>query len=158
VSAASLPALAKTARTGHPQHRWPGNIIKRRATRRDPAVAARSGSRVSIHEGLGVRVSRGTVCSLGQPNKAIGHESQIEPWLAHGPARCFEARRSRTENAEIYGSGPFRGMWSCEHARQGVLPLPAGAGCQRIVSSPAKGKVFSLDIPFYRTRPPSIFR
>src|SRR5713226_6943287 len=29
------------------------------------------------------RVSRATVCPLGQPNKAIGLESPIEPWLAH---------------------------------------------------------------------------
>jgi hypothetical protein len=36
------------------------------------------GSGVSILGGLGKEVSRATVCPLGQPNKAIGHESQIE--------------------------------------------------------------------------------
>jgi hypothetical protein len=31
----------------------------------------------------GTQVSLLTLCPLGQPNKAIGHESQIELWLPH---------------------------------------------------------------------------
>ena len=47
----------------------------------------RSGSRESIqpsrrqHVCLRHEVSLLTLCPLGQPKKAIGHESQIEPWL-----------------------------------------------------------------------------
>ena len=49
----------------------------------------RSGSRVSIHNPVTAEsvlrappVSGLTICPLGQPEKATGHESQIEPWLA----------------------------------------------------------------------------
>jgi hypothetical protein len=49
-------------------------------------------------------VSRVTVCPLGQPNKAIGLESQTEPWLANCP-RCFKAyKKPDGTNAEEYGS------------------------------------------------------
>jgi hypothetical protein len=34
---------------------------------------------------------------------------------------------------------------------EGAAELPGGAGCQE-QNLPAKGKVFLLDIPFYRTR------
>src|ERR1019366_2011045 len=39
------------------------------------------------------------------------------------------------------------------HVRMGLRASQRhpGAGCQRTFCSPAKGKVFSLDIPFYRT-------
>lgn len=52
-------------------------------------------SRVSIHNrvrlrmSLGHRVSRETLCPLGQPEKTIGQESPIEPWLAlHNHSAC----------------------------------------------------------------------
>jgi hypothetical protein len=50
-------------------------------------IFQRPGSRVSIQKRvrlnkcLAHQVSRLTVCLLGQPEKAIGRESQIEPWL-----------------------------------------------------------------------------
>ena len=56
----------------------------------------RSGSRVSIQNPVRLRrcfehrVSRETLGPLGQPEKAIGHESPIEPWLALQP-RCLSA-------------------------------------------------------------------
>ena len=37
-------------------------------------------------------------------------------------------------------------------AIEAVSEWPAGAGCQEKQNLPAKGKVFLLDIPFYRTR------
>ena len=46
------------------------------------------------------RVSRATVCPLGQPNKAIGHESPIEPWLAHRHHAGLQALRHGTKNAQ----------------------------------------------------------
>ena len=38
------------------------------------------------------------------------------------------------------------------HAIPVASQSPAGAGCQEKQNLPAKGKVFLLDIPFYRTR------
>jgi hypothetical protein len=38
------------------------------------------------------------------------------------------------------------------NAIEAASELPAGAGCQEKQHLPAKGKVFLLDIPFYRTR------
>ena len=38
-----------------------------------------------------------TICPLGQPNKAIGHESQIEPWLAIASTLLEGAMRPREE-------------------------------------------------------------
>ena len=55
----------------------------------------RSGSRVSIQNPVrprasGTKVFRETLCPLGQPEKAIGHEPQIEPWLAlHNHSACL---------------------------------------------------------------------
>jgi hypothetical protein len=51
----------------------------------------RSGSRESIQPArrqmcLQHEVSLLTLCPLGQPKKAIGHEPQIEPWLTHDSA------------------------------------------------------------------------
>jgi hypothetical protein len=117
---------------------------------RDPAVAERSGSRESIDAGFRHRVSRGTVCSLGQPNKAIGLESQIEPWLAIATTLLAGAKKPHGTTQ--------RSMGSCSEERntantlqQRVVQPHTGAGCQGTSSSPAKGKVFPLDIPFYRT-------
>src|ERR1035437_10193247 len=57
----------------------------------------RSGSRVSIHKTVRLRgcfghqVFRETLCPLGQPEKAIGEKSPIEPWLATAQPRCLSA-------------------------------------------------------------------
>jgi hypothetical protein len=89
---------------------------------------------------------RTTVCSLGQPNQAIvprlRRESQIEPWLASTPPRCF---RGATTGGEREPMSPMR------HAI-GLREERTGAGRHRN-PLPAKGKVFALDIPFHRTRP-----
>src|SRR5579859_7550147 len=68
-----------------------------------PAMAyrffRRSGSRASIRNPVrrngcfGQRVSRETLCPLGQPEKVIGRESQIEPWLAlHNHSACLRQK------------------------------------------------------------------
>jgi hypothetical protein len=56
----------------------------------------RSGSRVSINKTVRLRmcfkhqVFRETLFPLGQPEKAIGEKSQIEPWLAlHNRSACL---------------------------------------------------------------------
>src|SRR5215472_5565778 len=63
----------------------------------------RSGSRVSIHNRVTAEsvlrappVSGLTLCPLGQPEKAIGLESQIEPWLALRPPRCLPASETKS--------------------------------------------------------------
>src|SRR5271168_3433229 len=38
---------------------------------------------------FGQRVSHATLGPLGQPEKAMGHESRIEPWSPHLTAFCF---------------------------------------------------------------------
>src|SRR5438552_16439284 len=42
---------------------------------------------------------------LGQPNKAIGLESPIEPWLAHRHHSGLQALRHGTKNAATDGPG-----------------------------------------------------
>ena len=57
--------------------------------------------------GFGAGVSRGTVCSLGQPNKAIGLESQIEPWLATASTLLAGAKKPHGTTQNSYGVGTF---------------------------------------------------
>jgi hypothetical protein len=62
----------------------------------------RSGSRESIQPAgrqmcLKHQVSLLTLCPLGQPKKAIGHESQIELWLTHDSATVSLARVSEID-------------------------------------------------------------
>ena len=63
-------------------------------------IHARQGSRVSIQGMSRQTVSFPTLCLLGQPDKAIGLESQIEPWLAQCHPMQLAARRNRTERTE----------------------------------------------------------
>ena len=60
------------------------------------------------------------------------------------------AKKPHGTTQNFMGSGPMDVVMRTT-LRHRVLPLPTGAGCQGTSSSPAKGKVFSLDIPFYRT-------
>jgi len=55
---------------------------------------------MSILGGFRQSVSRATVCLLGQPNKAIGHESQIEPWLAIANPLLASAKEAAGKNAK----------------------------------------------------------
>jgi len=85
----------------------------------------RSGSRVSIRNPVRLRVlfghqvSRETLCPLGQPEKAIGEKSPIEPWLAlHNHSACCvrNRRASFREHHESAGKEtpqslvPLRGL------------------------------------------------
>ena len=91
-----------------------------------------------------------TVCPLGQPNKAIGLESQIEPWLANCP-HCLQAHRCPTEERNSKPPVEEEKLTTPWHR---VTQRQTGAGCQNKTSPSKKiGEVFSLDIPFYRTRP-----
>ena len=110
----------------------------------------RSGSKVSIQQHLRHRsvlrapqVSLLTLCPLAQPEKAIGHESQIEPWLtltttlldASETDERRYASKMNLENRENRGSSYQYMGWMSEKIS---LRLPVAGG------------VFFLDIPFYR--------
>ena len=66
------------------------------------SLSARIRGRVSTRlVGVPVEVSLLTLCPLGQPNKAIGHESQIEPWLTHiAQPFCLMAFQKSTESTQ----------------------------------------------------------
>ncbi len=92
-------------------------------------------------------VSRATVCPLGQPDIAIGLESQIEPWLPK--SRCFEVPEcSAVATSEMMRNIPAvttkilacaaRNLGRELDVRKTLLPF-------------AEGEVFFLDIPLYRT-------
>src|SRR5437588_3995343 len=75
---------------------------------------------------------------------ALGRESQIEPWLAVGQHAACRRKRVRTERQPMLPQTDSRsGTATCRPCR--------GAGCQKKPSSKKDGKVFFLDIPFYRT-------
>jgi len=108
----------------------------------------RSGSRVSIHNPVTAEsvlrappVSGLTICPLGQPEKATGHESQIEPWLAstttllacaRNRKRRHHKKMNRSEDKTPRASQHDVG-WKPERSN----PLPSVAG-----------EVFLLTFPF----------
>ena len=90
------------------------------------------------------RVSLLTLCPLAQPEKAIGHESQIELWLAittplldasETDERRY-ASKMNLENRKNRGSSHQYMGWMSERIS---LRLPVA------------GEVFFLDIPSYKT-------
>ena len=91
------------------------------------------------------RVSRATVCPLGQPNKAIGHESQIEPWLAHRHHSACRRSGTARRTQRLMDRDPAQ----CQGSR---TQPHTGLDVRKITPSCGKGELFSLDIPFYRTR------
>src|SRR5260370_11408274 len=94
-----------------------------------------------------LRVSRLTICPLGQPEKAIGLEPQIEPWLTpydHTACPRSEAEGRRHPSKMNHGKGKITGPHSMKWA-----------GCQdQLSASSSRRRSVSLDIPFYRTRKP----
>src|SRR2546430_16602003 len=65
------------------------------------------------------------------------------------PPSCLSALKSRPNERQV--DPEMRD--DANNTIQAASELPAGAGCQEKPNLPAKGKVFLLDIPFYRTRP-----
>ena len=93
---------------------------------------------------FGHQVSRETLCPLGQPEKAIGEKSPIEPWLAlHNHSACCvrNRRASLREHDE-----------SAEKEQSQSLVTLLGLDGKTIFPVPyRRGGAISLDIPFYRT-------
>ena len=73
-------------------------------------------------------------------------EPQIEPWLAKANELLVGAQRTNATNA----NPEMRA--DANNTIEAASQLLAGAGCQVKQNLPAKGEVFLLDIPFYRTR------
>src|SRR5216683_3263197 len=90
----------------------------------------RSGSRESIQPcsrqmGHKHEVSLLTLCPLGQPKKAIGHESQIELWLTHASVWLCPAFQNRPESLSGF---PSSAMISERSSRSRVrFAAPIGA-------------------------------
>jgi hypothetical protein len=67
-----------------------------------------------------------TVCPLAQPNKAIGLESQIEPWLANCPTAHRRKEAERKNAREIYGSDNLP-----PKSKPSYAPGPKSQRCKR---------------------------
>ena len=80
-----------------------------------------------------------TLCPLGQPKKAIGHESQIEPWLTHSAtvslARvseidsesriCFPScsiLSERSSPSRVRNAAPFGAPWTAPGRSEEHIP------------------------------------
>ena len=71
------------------------------------------------------QVSLLTLCPLGQPKKAIGQESQIEPWLAHCIPLCLFRFRNRL--APAHSLSLFADAFTTVLAVQVGFAAPIGA-------------------------------
>jgi hypothetical protein len=118
-------------------------------------IHARQGSRVSI-QGMSRQtvsfptVSFPTLCLLRQPDKAIGLESQIEPWLAHAiPCSLRREEIGREEQEKTMSLlSPAKGDRTTSLRHRASL-LRAGAGCRKSISSlQHHQKCFFLTSPF----------
>jgi len=106
---------------------------------------------------LGHRVSQPTLGPLGQPEKALGHESPIEPWLAldHRSAlRVLGLMASLRQVMKTAGRrNPNRWVTAPD------TPSPWRGRSEFVLDqmgwearkTPAVGEVFFLDFPLYRT-------
>src|SRR6267143_4530568 len=94
-----------------------------------------------------LRVSRLTICPLGQPEKAIGLEPQIEPWLPpdNRTACCVISQTTSSRQRDESG----------ETEQSRILTSIHGLDVRRNFFAPSsRGRTFFLDIPLYRTRKP----
>src|SRR5215467_9344015 len=113
-----------------------------------------------------MRVSDGTLCPLGQSNKAIGHESQIGPCIAthrvNNCQACCVSRKRLAPSRQGNGSADKKDPGHADtkqntrseedHSRRASARSNSRAECRdkNGAASSRRGD-FSLDIPFYRT-------
>src|SRR5271157_781451 len=104
--------------------------------------------------GLGAGVSRGTVCSLGQPKKAIGLESQIEPWLAIATTLLAGAKKPHGITQNFMGSTASDGRGPCE-SRSGTESCRCmrGLDVRTLLPRQRREKCFLLTCPFIEPGP-----
>ena len=112
------------------------------------------------------RVSDGTLCPLGQSNKAIGHESQIGPCVAthrvDNCQACCVLRKRLAPSRQGNGSAGKKDPWHADtkqdkrsgedHSQSESARSNSRAECRdkNGAASSRRGDFF-LDIPFYRT-------
>ena len=124
----------------------------------------RSGSRASIQNPVrpwgasGTQSHDETLCPLGQPEKAIGHEPQIEPWLA--PDNRFACRfqnwlassRSHDENRwERKPQQLCQAVQRTESLGRKARTIPAQPNGLESKKISGRSRGVFLDFPFYRT-------
>src|SRR6266853_4476213 len=92
-----------------------------------------------------LRVSRLTICPLGQPEKAIGLEPQIEPWLAFLlQPYCLSHQKPQASSRQQHDSAKKENPKS--------LPTLHGLESRAKIFAPSSRRgSFSLDSPLYRT-------
>jgi hypothetical protein len=96
-------------------------------------------------------VSLLTLCPLGQPNKAIGHESQIERWLPHATVSLVALPKSNRVSAPPFPlrspsqNGPRR-QESAAPRRNGA-PLTAPGRSAETFLIRGKGELGNLNDP-----------
>jgi hypothetical protein len=111
----------------------------------------RSGSRVSIHNPVTAEsvlgappVSGLTLCPLGQPEKATGHKSQIEPWLASTTTLLACAGNRKRRHHKKHESRRRENLKNLATHRR------LDSTENRSAPSSRRGSI-SLDSPLYRT-------
>jgi hypothetical protein len=101
-----------------------------------------------------MRVSRATLCPLGQPNKAIGHEPLIGPWLAtlRPPGLSVSGAESDRHDCRITPREEANLLASHREANRNCTSNQGGWMPAKTVSgSRLREECFFLDIPFNRT-------
>ena len=94
-----------------------------------------------------------TLCPLGQPEKAIGPEPQIEPWLTpynHWACQVSETgwrRRDQKMNLPRWKNTKTQ-ISGARHQSQASLVTDRGWTPRKFPRPPVDGEVFSLTSPF----------
>src|SRR4029077_2755560 len=98
-----------------------------------------------------MRVSRATLCPLGQPKKAIGHEPLIGPWLANAATVTLVSFGSRFGPSRLQDHLGGGSQWHrfAQRSQTGIARPSRGAGCRDMCSQRwTAGEVFLLTSPF----------
>ena len=86
-----------------------------------------------------------TLCPLGEPEIAIGHEPRIEPWLPRNRIACQVSRTDRRRHHEKMNRGNGRAIQRRTlEAIESHLQTVGWISRQEFSRIPAKGEVFLL--------------
>ena len=85
-----------------------------------------------------------TLCPLGQPEKAIGHESQIEPWLTPYNHRACRFQKLNgvlaTRMEPLRWNKPSNQVRGAQHLNQASRITNRGWMSRTIFAPPAEGR------------------
>ena len=98
-----------------------------------------------------------TLCALGQPEKAIGHEPQIEPWLTHRTTAALASFRNRSASSLLKKMHLLRWNNISTQVRGAqhqtcVFYGEGGWKPRKCFPAPVEGEIFSLTFPFIEQR------